>query len=121
MNYISNYVYITHKEFLALCDARYVNNLQAAMKCFIRFLKDKRVYNKYKKLFNNKTSGIYYREIINFKFGNCDAKSLQSFLSSSRWQNYIITAFQWGESDYWRNVHNEWMIYFNEQIKLGLI
>lgn len=119
---MNNYVYISVEEILDLMgvvdiyDAQY--GKQIKKKCFIRFLKENGIFCRYKKLYYNSVFGFIYRKTM---YKAWSITSLESFLSSTPWEYYIINAFEWDENEYWHSIHQKWLNYINEQIKLGLI
>ena len=83
-------------------------------KYFLRFLKDRDLFNEFKNLFYSYDRGVLYREylysnILSVK--KLEEETIECFCSSYASHEYLLNAFSWDDKDFWHNVNKEWIAY----------
>lgn len=83
-------------------------------KCFLRFLKDRDLFNEFKNLFYSYDRGVLYREYLYSNIASVkklENDTIGCFFSSYASHEYLLNAFVWDDKDFWHNVNKEWIDY----------
>lgn len=121
---IDNYRFIPHNMRHATLDIPKPYDKRKMEKCFIRFLKENKIYRDFINNYNNKEISDIYRKYL---VKTCamkqigDKLNLVEFINEFDCNLYFVDSFLWDDKDFWSEVHCKWLDYVKKQINCGLV